>query len=165
MGATDIKAQGWCQDRKAIWSIGLGGTQGIAVGRGYSALGILGLSVNHSGEFRVHDYVGVGYQVALNAYFNRFGGGAVLSIPVMAKVNVHILEIFSDRVSVADQLDVYAGIHVGGGPAFGTASGSGVFGAIHVGPQAGIRYWFNPKIAIFGEFGWGATFTNIGVTF
>jgi len=32
-------------------------------------------------------------------------------------------------------------------------------------PQAGVRYWFDSRIAIFGELGWGATLFNFGVTF
>jgi len=70
-------------------------------------------------------------------------------------------------VAIKDRLDVYAGLNLGGGPAIYTAPApyATVYGFIHVGPQFGIRYWLNHSIAIFGEFGWGATFANVGFTF
>lgn len=168
-------AQDWYKAKKVgIYSVGLGGTQGIVVGNGgyygtASSLSSLGLSINVSGEYRVHDYIGVGFESGINFLIARGGyyysGYTSLEIPFIAKANFHILEVTS--VSIKDRLDVYAGLSFGGGPAFGlgSASGSGVVGVIHVGPQVGARYWINDRIGVFSEFGWGATFVNGGITF
>jgi len=174
---TAANAQGWSQDRKAIYNVTLGGTQGIWVGDGlgggygYGAFRPLGLAINHAGEFKVHKWVGVGYQTGLNFYFQSygyFGGGTAsyVSIPLLAKANFHILEASSAKIK--NKLDVYAGLTFGGGPVISMNNGGGkpyVAGIIHVGPQAGVRYWFTPKVAIQGEVGWGAQFANVGVTF
>lgn len=171
----------WCQGRtKGIYSIGFGGTQGIGVGGdgyygygggyGYgfgeraSSLTTLGITINASGEYKIWNFIGLGWQSGINIY-PFAGGGAGIEIPFQAKANVHILD--AANVSIANKLDVYAGLGVGAGPAFFTYpgySGTSVYGVVHVGPQVGVRYWFNSKIAIFGEFGWGTSFANAGVT-
>ena len=163
-------AQGWNQDRGGIYSIGVGGTNVIAIGNGYSHLSGAGLSMNVSGEYRVARFVGLGFETGMDLFFNPYyyapryqPSNVQIGIPIGLKVNIHILE--AARVAIADRLDVYAGLNLGGGPAFYTGGpGPNVYGFIEVGPQIGIRYWFNHNIAIFGEFGWGATFANIGVT-
>jgi hypothetical protein len=161
---------------KGIYSVGLGGTQGIAVYNGFSTTGDIGLSVNVSGEYKVWKFIGVGWQTGLDvlwAYgygygyygygYAGTGGTAFIGIPIMAKCNVHIMD--AAKVKIANKLDVYAGLTVGGGPLIPTYTGGAVAGIVHVGPQAGVHYWFNDNIAIFGEVGWGATFVNGGVTF
>jgi hypothetical protein len=170
-----LKAQGWNQDRAGIYSVGVGGTQVIAFGNGFSGVSGPGLSLNVSGEYKVHRFIGVGFETGIDLFFAnyffgpRFERPAVgytsIAIPIGAKVNVHILE--AANVAIRNKLDVYAGLNLGGGPAIYTAPApyATVYGFIHVGPQFGIRYWLNPSIAIFGEFGWGATFANIGFTF
>ncbi len=168
--------EGWTQGRAAIFSVGVGGTRPIAVGRSYAFLLYPGASINFSGEFRVHRFVGFGFQTGINTYFERgrviryYPDRAVVSswrtsigIPLALKVNVHILEAANNRH--ADYLDVYAGLNVGGGPAFTLDPTGYTFGFIHAGPQVGIRYWPSRSIAVFGEVGWGATFANIGLTF
>ena len=81
-------------------------------------------------------------------------------------------EQFKDKIK--DKLDLYAGgsMGVGLGIFMGAHSNDFVdrnrnrlFANLHVGPHVGIRYWAGKKVAIFGEFGWGATFANLGVTF
>ncbi|MDB5283399.1 MAG: hypothetical protein JWO06_2474, partial [Bacteroidota bacterium] len=170
------RAQGWIQDKKSMYSLGLGGTQPLFLpfayypaGRAYS----LGLSINISGEYRVHRLIGIGWQTGLNlftsGYYYRYHGqdgyyyrAAAIGIPIGFKANFHILE--ATRAQIKDRLDVYAGLNIGGGPAIYLGPGAGLYGFIYVGPQIGARYWFD-KVAIFGEIGWGATFANIGVTF
>ena len=173
----------WTQGRGAgIYSVGIGGTQGIGIYRyndgfgntaTYHGISPIGLSINASGEYKVWKFIGLGWQTGLDFFFSSYYGynvgyGTVgntyIGIPFIAKCNVHILDAVGG-VSIADKLDVYAGLSFGGGPAFGTQSGSPVIGFINVGPQVGVRYWIIPKVAVFGEFGWGATFANIGFSF
>lgn len=164
-------AQNWNHDRAGIYSIGLGGAQVIGVSRYGSSIANIGMSINASGEYRVHDWIGVGWQTGIifawgygYGYGYYYGGGRpAIGIPIGVKANFHILDCVG--VDIAEDLDVYAGLNFGGGPSFSTYRGGGVGGFIHVGPQVGARYWFNDKVAIFGEFGYGATFANAGVTF
>jgi hypothetical protein len=171
---TDAR-EGWNQGRAGIFSIGMGGTQPIAISGGNAYLMRPGLSTNLSAEFRVHRFIGFGFQTGVNAIFEPstvryYPDGVVvvnrqtvIGIPLALKTNVHILEAAENRHS--DYLDVYAGFNIGGGPAFGTHPRSDVFGFLQVGPQAGVRYWPSRRVAIFGELGWGATFANAGLTF
>lgn len=158
----------WIQGKKGIYSAGLGGTQVIQVGPYGSSTANMGMSLNFSGEYKAWKFIGVGFQTGLILSWpyaaGYIGGGSSylgIGIPISAKVNVHILD--AANVGIADELDVYAGLGVGGGPAF-VPSVSGVTGFVVVGPQVGVRYWFG-KIAVFGEFGYGTTFANAGITF
>lgn len=160
----------WLHGHKGIYSMGIGGTMGLAVGTdlGYygwgGALGVpVGASINASGEYKVWKFIGLGWQTGINIFPDY--GGVGIGIPLICKANVHIMD--AANVRIADKLDVYAGLGVGAGPGIWTGYGGGaiVGGIIHVGPQAGVHYWFNDKIAVFGEVGWGATFINGGVTF
>ncbi len=166
IGALGLQAQNWAQGKIALFNATIGGTQGIYVGSAYgfgsySALSTLGMAIHHSGEFAVHDFIGVGYQTGLNLWFSSFGGTAV-GIPIMAKANFHILDAI--KTSAPDQLDVYAGLSFGGAPVF-FGNGGGTLGMIHVGPQLGARYWFLDKVGVQLEAGWGAQFIAAGVTF
>ena len=162
--------QGWNQDKSGIYSIGMGGAQVLAIGPGYSYISPGGFSLNVSGEYKIHRFVGFGFETGMDFFFGPYphyypypAAYADIGIPIALKVNVHILE--AAEVPVADKLDVYAGLNAGGGPAFYTGPGGGVYGFLVAGPQIGIRYWLNRNIGVFGEFGWGATFANIGLTF
>ncbi len=152
----------WVQGKSGIYSAGIGGTQGIGLYRGYHAVSPVGLSLNFSGEYKVYEFIGLGFQTGLNFYFS-YGPASYIGIPIAIKANVHILDAIGG-IAIADKLDVYGGLNLGGGPAFGTYQGAPVIGFLQVGPQVGARYWLG-KVAIFGEFGWGATFANVGVTF
>ena len=167
----------WTHGKSGLYSIGIGGTDAIGVGGNngytYSAISGVGLSINASGEYKVYKFIGVGWQTGLNFGFPYvgFGGhGVVIGIPFIAKANVHILDAIGG-ISIADKLDVYGGLNFGGGPAFYTYNDgfgnkyNSVGGFIQVGPTVGARYWVSEKVAVFGEFGWGATFANVGVTF
>src|SRR4051812_29752129 len=69
---TEIKRdtrEGWNQGRAAIFSIGMGGTQPIAISGGSAYLLRPGLSTNLSAEFRVHRFIGFGFQTGINAIF------------------------------------------------------------------------------------------------
>jgi hypothetical protein len=173
----------WTQGRGAgIYSIGIGGTDAIGVGGVYSTnvygyrvnpVSPAGMSINASGEYKVYKFIGLGWQTGIDLFFTNYGiyGGnyVTVGIPFIAKCNVHILDAVGG-VSIADKLDVYAGLNFGGGPAITPGNNTQgtnttVGGFIQVGPTVGVRYWIIPKVAVFGEFGWGATFANAGVTF
>ena len=173
---TNTKAQGWIHDKQGMYSAGLGVTQVVFLPYQYYPLserGSGGLSLNIAGEYKVHRFIGLGWQTGLNIfvygrYYNRhddiYYNSTVVGIPIGFKFNVHILEAANARVK--DRLDVYAGFNVGGGPSFHTDPFGGplVYAFVYGGPQVGVRYWFT-KVAIFGELGYGATLANIGVTF
>ncbi len=169
------KSQGWIQDRKAMYSAGIGASQNIFLPARYydfPSRNSLALNINISGEYKVHRLISIGWQTGLN-YFsygryysqsdNIYYNTAVIGIPAGFEANVHILEATAAKVK--DKLDVYAGFNIGGGPAFLTGPDRGVGGFIYAGPQAGARYWFSNKFAVFGEIGWGASVVNAGITF
>jgi hypothetical protein len=157
----------WIHDKRGIYSLGGAGTQGFAIGTqnyaGYKHLTRLGGGANFSGEHKIWRYVGLGWQIGINGYSYMWYGG--IDIPLAIKCNVHILDAVDSDLS--DKLDVYAGISIGAGPGFISIDNynPGIFAVIHVGPQAGIRYWVGERIALFCEVGWGATFVNGGITF
>jgi hypothetical protein len=159
----------WTQGKKGIYSAGIGGTQVIYVDGAYSSIANMGMSLNFSGEYKVYKFIGAGFQTGLNfswIYLGRgvssYNSGVGIGIPVSGKVNVHLMDAFNARI--ADDLDIYAGINVGGGPVILAGDGVGVGGFVVVGPQVGVRYWFD-RVGIFGEFGYGATFANVGISF
>jgi len=71
----------WYQGRSAgIYSIGIGGTQGIDVGgKGYNVynylpISYLGASINASGEYKVWKFIGVGWQSGIDIIPYRYYG-------------------------------------------------------------------------------------------
>lgn len=153
-------AQEWNQGRAktGIYTVAVGGTQQIYVGRPHGGLTGAGLSMNVQGEYGVARFIGLGWGTGVNLYFPAHT--TLIEVPIGLKMNVHILE--AANVDVRG-LDVFAGVNIGGGPAFYTTGGA--TGLLYAGPQVGLRYWFNPHIAIHTEFGWGQTFANLGFTF
>jgi hypothetical protein len=172
--APQAKSQGWINDKKAMYSIGVGGTQVLFLPRQYYPLGSrgsLGLSLNVAGEYKVHRWIGLGWQTGVNffgygRYYSKkdnvYYNNAAIGIPIGMNLNFHILEAANAKIK--DRLDVYAGLNIGAGPSFHTGPNGGVYAFIYGGPQVGVRYWFD-KVAIFGQLGWGATLVNLGVTF
>lgn len=168
-------AQGWIHDKKGMHSAGVGITQVVFLPFHHYPLNHRrsgGLSLNIAGEYKVHQFIGIGWQTGVNLfvygqYYNkkdeRYYSSTIVGLPIGFKMNVHILEAANARVK--DKLDVYAGFNVGGGPSFHTNTvGPIVTPFVYGGPQVGVRYWFK-KVAVFGELGWGATIANTGVTF
>ena len=117
-------AQGWCQDRTSMYSLGLGGTQVLFLPTQYYGIGNAGsvaMALNISGEYKVHRLIGIGWQTGLDLfasgyYRNRADGlyysSVVVGVPIGFKFNFHILE--ATQAQIKDRLDVYAGINVGG---------------------------------------------------
>ncbi|MBP6872652.1 MAG: hypothetical protein KBC43_11655 [Bacteroidales bacterium] len=170
-------AQGWNKNRKSVYSTGIGYGQGIFIpvynypDHGPSSYGV---SFNISGEYKAHRVLGLGWQTGINVftrgyYYSKpdddfyYYNKPALGIPVGFKMNVHILE--AANAPIKNSFDVYAGFNVGGGPAFHGEPYSGVHGFFYVGPQVGFRYWFDNQLGIFGEFGWGASVVNLGISF
>jgi hypothetical protein len=169
------EAQGWAQGRKGTYSAGIGVAQGIFVpvpdetGHTVSSHGV---SFNISGEYHVHRFLGLGWQTGMDIfveghYYSKpediYYTSTAVGFPIGFKFNVHILE--AANAPISNDLDVYAGFNVGGGPAFHGDPYGGAYGFFYVGPQAGVRYWIDSKVGVFGELGWGATIVNFGVSF
>jgi len=169
-----VDAQGWIQDRRAMYSAGVGVSQVVFLPARYYNISYRSQSfnMNIAGEYRAHRYIGLGWQTGLNIFTNGryyspsdnvYYYSTIVGMPMGFKANFHILEATS--ASVKDKLDVYAGFNVGGGPAFHTGPEGGSYGFFYAGPQAGIRYWFDSRVAVFSEIGWGASIFNVGLTF
>jgi hypothetical protein len=141
------------------------------------------------GEFAVYKYVGVGFTAGFGGRASSIGyypglgyryyGGyyAEFNMPVGVIANFHFYQLIADKVSNgshmhADKLDIYAGVNLGTGfalhPGYVDVNGvrhTAIDALAFGGFQAGARYYFTEKIGVFGEFGWGKTWANIGVTF
>ena len=142
------------------------------------------------GEFAVHKYVGVGFVAELGGRGNRTAGyyyGTVhyayttfyseFNIGVGAIANFHFYQLIADQMGkseqlMSDKIDVYAGLNLGSGialhPGYTDNTGHGKIATdalFFIGPQFGMHYFFTPKIAINGEFGWGKTWARVGATF
>lgn len=189
----ESKAQAFDKSTKEI-SIGLGGANMWHFGAwNRSTYGYYGTAfapitgqLSVQGEFAVHKYVGVGFNVGIGGrarssftyvYGVATGWGypSEFNIPIGAVANFHFYQLIADKVKNgsklhADKLDIYAGLNLGTGVAihpgdnyyFSSTQISALFWA---GPQVGINYFFNPKLGIKGEFGYGKTFVNAGLVF
>ena len=131
-----------------------------------NAYGLIG-----QGEYGVHEYIGVGWQV--NAGWspgvfttNRFYTSLGMS------VNFHFYRLIDDKVDAdifSDQLDIYFGLNVNGGigvRAYNNSNNTDVFGVISAGPHLGVRWY--PKagnVGITAEAGYGKTYASFGVVF
>ncbi len=176
-----------------IISLGIGGSSMYHIQSGYNAgysnsyFSPITGEFTVQGEFAVHKYVGVGFTAGIGG---RAAGGAAFgygyvgyytgwysefNIPIGAVANFHFYQLIADKVGGnlhADKLDIYAGLNLGTGVAIHPGY-TDYYGNKHTyvdalafgGVQAGARYYFTPKIAVFGEFGWGKTWANAGVTF
>lgn len=152
-----------------IGQFGKGGYYGYSGGRGYYRAGFwYSGTLSVQAEFGVHDYVGVGLVTGLGGRAYVGGGGGVLYVPVGIIANFHFLQLIADKkgVAVADKLDVYAGLNFGTGLGVVRTKGVGsdVAGIIFAGPQVGVKYFFNSKIGVYGEVGYGKSVFEAGVS-
>lgn len=194
MATSEVSAQAFDKSSKQI-SIGLGGANMWHFGTwdrsvyGYygTAFAPITGQLSVQGEFAVHKYVGVGFNVGIGGRARSswraglypglysYGYSAEFNIPIGAIANFHFYQLIADKTGKggkmhSDKLDIYAGLNLGTGVAihpadqlyFNTTQVSALFWA---GPQVGINYWFNPKIGVKGEFGYGKTFVNAGIVF
>lgn len=117
-------------------------------------------------EFGVHDYVGVGLVTGVGG--RALDGGGVFYLPVGILANFHFFQLIADKkgLGVGDKLDLYFGLNAGTGLGVTTYRGGGnnIGGIIFAGPQFGVKYYFNPKIGIYSEFGYGKSVFEAGVS-
>ena len=151
-----------------IGAFGKGGFYSYSGGRGYYGRGAFWYSgtLSVQAEFGVHDYVGVGLVTGIGG--RALGGGGALYVPVGILANFHFFQLIADKkgLGVGDKLDVYAGLNFGTGLGVGFSRGGGsdVSGIIFAGPQFGVKYFFTDKIGVYGEFGYGKSIFEAGVS-
>lgn len=147
-----------------------------------------GISVD--GEFGVHKYVGIGFHTGFfgsrsiysSGFFGRLAGYdysytySGIYIPLGLIANFHFYQLIEDKTSKdihGDKLDLYVGANLGSGIAIAVPTRSlkddgaktSIGALAYGGVQFGVRYFFNPKIGVFAEVGYGKTFANGGVAF
>jgi len=150
-------------------------------------------TLNVQGEFGVHKYVGVGFNIGVSACrnlngfsrysallgYNEYSSFWSVSIPVAVTANFHFYQLIEDKTRKSihgDKLDIYAGANVGAGPAFafakkGLTDGNGntlkgdVGFVVFGGVQVGVKYYPKSKVGMFLEVGYGKTLVNGGVSF
>ncbi|HNB49354.1 MAG TPA: hypothetical protein PK332_08320, partial [Chitinophagales bacterium] len=82
--------------------------------------------------------------------------------------NFHFFQLIADKkgLGIGDDLDLYVGLNFGTGLGVNLSKGGGnsVGGIIFAGPQFGVKYFFNPKIGVYGEIGYGKSVFEAGVS-
>jgi hypothetical protein len=183
----ESKAQAFDQSTKLI-TLSIGGADMFHIPAGYSYYSgfyePLTAQIYFQGEFAVHKYVGVGFNVTLGGrpgndgynyaglYGYDYGYRSEFNIAAGGLANFHFYQLIADKTGKnihADKLDIYVGLSVGGGLAIHPSDhiypGTNIDGLFYIGPQAGIHYFFTDRIGINGELGFGKTFISAGVTF
>ncbi len=181
------KAQAFDNSTKLI-TLSIGGADMFHIPAGYAYYtgfySPLTAQVYVQGEFAVHKYVGVGFDVTLGGrpanygYAGALGNGGYytgyrseFNIAVGGLANFHFYQLIADKTGKnlhADKLDIYVGLSLGGGVAIHPSDAyykTNLDGLFYVGPQLGVHYFFNDRIGINGEVGFGRTFVSAGVTF
>lgn len=123
-------------------------------------------------EFGVHEYVGVGLVTGFGGRANGrrsfYGTGGAFYLPVGILANFHFFQLIADKkgLGVGDKLDIYVGLNFGTGLGVNLVKGgeNSVGGIIFAGPQFGLKYFFNDKIGIYSEFGYGKSIFEAGVS-
>jgi hypothetical protein len=186
VGTQSTKAQAFDKSTKML-SLGIGGADMFHIPVGYSYYtgfyAPLTAELYVQGEFAVHKYVGVGFTGAIGGRPNNYGYTSgfygygygyrsEFNIALGAIANFHFYQLIADKAKKnihADKLDIYAGLSLGTGiaihPSDGYYSDANNDVLFFVGPQVGARYFFNPRIGVNLEVGFGKTFVNGGVTF
>ncbi len=126
-----------------------------------------GFTLNIDGA--VHPYVSIGGYFGMDASVNnRLVQGFLYSdrnigLAFGARGVFHIYQLIWKKANTKvspGKLDFYAALHMGGifyvntNNEFVNAGYSRTYGGFSVGPSVGVRYYFNNKIGIVGEFGW-----------
>ena len=180
---TEIKAQAFAA-KQINFTVGVGGADYIWLGSSSQPLNPLYDGTNSpnwsypSGqlvlnvEFAVHKYVGIGVFTGVGGttptYAGYSFGGTWLTVPIGVSGNFHFFQLIADKqgLSIADKLDVYAGLSVGSGALIvlpGQGASTQTFAMVYAGPHVGLNYFFTPKIGVNAQFGYGQTFAQAGL--
>lgn len=137
------------------------------IGLGYYYAG--GVPLQVSVEFAVNDVISVGPYLGYTSYNYNWGGGnrwRYTFLDIGVRGSYHFSELFEIR---NEQVDVYGGAFLGylissfSGDTFGYDDPYG--STLRLGIHAGVRYFFNEKIAGYGELGYGMAPLSLGLTF
>jgi hypothetical protein len=138
------------------------------IGLGYYYAG--GVPLQISAEFAVNDVISVGPYLGYTSYNYNWGGSAkwrYTFLDIGVRGSYHFSELFEIR---NEQVDVYGGAFLGylissfSGDTF-TGYNDPYGSTLRLGIHAGIRYFFNEKVAGYGELGYGMAPLSLGVTF
>ena len=183
------KAQAFDASTKML-TVSIGGADMFHIPAGYTYYtgfySPLTAEVYFQGEFAVHKYVGVGFNVMLGGrpanygynynyitgYGYGFGYRSEFNMAFGGLANFHFYQLIADKTGKnihADKLDIYVGLSLGGGVAIHPSDAyypsTNLDGLFYIGPQVGAHYFFNDHIGINAEVGFGKTFVSAGVTF
>jgi hypothetical protein len=169
-------AQSFSGKGQSVYSISVGAfnyfhlkNSNIGFANAGNAYGIIG-----QGEYGVHDYVGVGWQVNAGwgpGTYNLFSTNRFYT-SLGASVNFHFYRLIDDKVDAdifSDQLDIYFGININGGigiRAYKNNNSSDIFGVLSAGPHLGVRWY--PKagnVGMVAEIGYGKSYASFGAVF
>lgn len=150
------------------FSLGYQGYIPVGAGGGFGlARFSRGLTIQYQAEWGIHDYVGLGFHTGATLNFRLLGSGLITYIPIGVQSNFHFYQLIADKTGGnlhADKLDIYAGLSFGGGPViYSDDFGSSINGALHIGPQVGIKYYPTERLGVFAEFGYGRSLAMFGI--
>lgn len=137
---------------------------GIGLGYYYSGGGVPLLV---SGEWLVTDKISVGPYIGYTTWNYGLYNYRYTFLDIGGRGSYHFSELFG---ITNEKVDVYGGVFLG----FVTSSRSGdnvpgyvdsYGGGLRTGLHAGARYYFAPKVAGYGELGYGLAPLSIGLTF
>lgn len=136
------------------------------IGLGYYFAGGIPLQLN--GEYFFTDKLSIGPYLGVTSYrYRYFGDGYTFTfIDFGARGSYHFSELFG---ITNDKVDVYGGAFLGflassyNGP--GDLDNDPYGSTVRAGIHAGARYYFSPKVAGYGELGWGLAPLSLGLTF
>ena len=127
-------------------------------------------------EFAVHKYWGVGFIASVDGrrnlnYTNYSGSYDLFNSQLGLLVNYHFYQLIADKLNRnpklhADKIDIYTGFTMGA-----TMSIMRAPGLLHtdfypfMGLHLGMRYYVTPHLSVYGEFGIGQSYFNIGITY
>ncbi len=105
----------------------------------------------------------LGFEISADVYtFGRGNRASVSYIPIGATMNYHF------PIDPANKVDLFLGAGLGFQTVrcsnFGSV-GCGFSSGLYVIGRAGGRYFFTPKVALYGDLGSGAATLNLGLTF
>jgi hypothetical protein len=139
------------------------------IGLGYYYAG--GVPLLISGEWAVNDVITVGPYLGYTSYNYNWGGGnrwRYTFLDIGVRGSYHFSELFEIR---DEKVDVYGGAFLGFLVSSYSGDGTGTFdndpygGGLRLGIHAGVRYYFSPRVAGYGELGYGIAPLGLGLTF